>query len=44
MMARAKAGLRATAISQSSRLLPKNGSLAQNALLMLRGFGLRIRN
>jgi steroid delta-isomerase-like uncharacterized protein len=25
-------------------LLPKNGSLAQNALLMLRGFGLRIRN
>jgi steroid delta-isomerase-like uncharacterized protein len=25
-------------------LLPKNGSVAQNALLMLRGFGLRIRN
>jgi steroid delta-isomerase-like uncharacterized protein len=25
-------------------LLPKQGSLAQNALLMLRGFGLRIRN
>jgi predicted ester cyclase len=25
-------------------LLPKNGSLTQNALLMLRGFGLRIRN
>jgi hypothetical protein len=25
-------------------LLPKTGSLAQNALLMLRGFGLRIRN
>ena len=25
-------------------LVPKTGSLAQNALLMLRGFGLRIRN
>jgi steroid delta-isomerase-like uncharacterized protein len=25
-------------------LLPKQGSVAQNALLMLRGFGLRIRN
>ena len=28
MIARAKPGLRSTAISQSSRLLPKNGSIS----------------